>query len=205
MTLSSETWIWRFQSPVSDRSLQSTVRFFSTSRSLCYLFYHGLEMKHKSANDYSGLHWNFVRSKRIRFKIEFCIKWFTVCGLHRCVDLKIPVTGMWPMTGIYSSILLGIVQFVLCGPLSWFWNTLYSTNDCSDLYLIVNMDHYERVNPFSESSPSPSHVRVRVRVFLSAEIIYTFLWFNIQKANAKCFHRRRLYLNVSCWRGSLFL
>ena len=61
------------------------------------------------------------------------------------------------------------------------------------------------VNPFSESSPSPSHVRVRVRVFLSAEIIYTFLWFNIQKANTKCFHRRRLYLNVSFWRGSLFL
>ena len=46
VTLSSEASIWRFQSPVSDRSLQSTVRFFSTSRSLSYLFHHGLEMKH---------------------------------------------------------------------------------------------------------------------------------------------------------------
>ena len=64
---------------------------------------------------------------------------------------------------------------------------------------------YFWVNPFSESSPSPRHVGVWVRVFLRAEITYTFLWFNSQKANTKCFHRRRLYLNVSFWRGSLFL
>ena len=89
--------------------------------------------------------------------------------------------------------------------------SLFDTNSDYQLKLFFDpslnwkASYVNWVNPFSESSPSPSHVRVRVRVFLSAEIIYTFLWFNIKKANTKCFHRSRLYLNVSFWRGSLFL
>ena len=67
---------------------------------------------------------------------------------------------------------------------------VYQTCMCCCINSVALLMLKWRVNPFSESSPSPGHVRVRVRVFLSAEIIYTFLWFNIQKANTKCFHRR---------------
>ena len=46
-----------------------------------------------------------------------------MCGpLIKGIDLKIPVTGISPVTAIYSSIFLGMVQFLFY-PLSWLWNS----------------------------------------------------------------------------------
>ena len=61
-----------------------------------------------------------------------------MCGLLiRSIDLKIPVTSIWPVTAIFSSIFLGIVQFLLY-PLSWLWNTsCWPTNDYSACTIMV--------------------------------------------------------------------